>query len=756
MKKLSWMALGLLLAGAAGTAPCAAAAEHAERVLAGVAVRGNLRVEEGLILQKISSRAGEPYDPARVREDLAAIYALGSFEDIVVELGDDGVLTFVVLERRALREWRVEGADNVDKEDVQKAVPLKLREILDDARVEEGARAIRDLYRDKGYYLAEVRSQVVPVDDGRNHADVVYRVSEGPKVRVKDVNLLGVRQGQEKAIRKTLSTTPAGWWSWLTSSGTFKEADLERDREVVRSYYLNRGFVDVDVKDPLVSLTPDRRWLKVDIPVSEGEVHTVGKVTFSGDLEFPEEILRATAGLTQGAVFRSDDFRKAHQGLTDLYVDIGYAFVEVDPATRVDPAARTVDIDFRIHKGDLVHLGRIEVRGNTKTRDRVVRRDMRLAEGDLYSGSAIQRSRRRIENLGFFEKVNLTTHRRPGTSLLDVDVEVEEKATGAFTVGAGYSSVDRIVGMASVSQRNFLGLGYQLAFQANFGTTRETYSLTFNNPRVFDSDVYAGIDLSKSRREYNDYTKDALGGALKLGTALTEEWRVRGIYRLEEADVKNVSPEASSLLRDQEGTTVTSSVTTLLSYDSRDNPWEPHRGVNADGSVEWAGGPLQGDASFLKYGLDASRYVPLWLRHVLTLHGRIGYVHSLEGRPIPVYERYTLGGINSLRGLQSRSIGPVDAESGDVIGGDKELLLNVEYLFPLIEEAKLRGVVFFDAGNAWEEGQTYLETPMRRTAGAGVRWFSPMGPLRLEWGYVLDRKSGERASRWEFSIGGFF
>ncbi|MEW6490225.1 MAG: outer membrane protein assembly factor BamA [Thermodesulfobacteriota bacterium] len=750
------LALWLLLAGAAGAAPSAAASEPGERVLSGVAVRGNLRVEEGLILQKISSRAGEPYDPARVRADLAAIYALGSFEDIVVEFGDNGVLTFVVLERRALREWRTEGADNVDKEDVQKAVSLKRREILDDARVEEGARAIRDLYRDKGYYLAQVRAEVVPVDDGRNHADVVYRVSEGAKVRVKDVNLLGVRQGEEKAIRRTLSTSPAGWWSWLTSSGTFKEADLERDREVVRSYYLNRGFVDVDVKDPLVSLAADRRWLKVDIPVSEGEVHTVGKVAFSGDLDFPEELLRATAGLTQGEVFRSDDFRKAHQGLTDLYADIGYAFVEVDPGTRVDSAARTVDIDFRIHKGDLVYLGRIEVRGNTKTRDRVVRRDVRLAEGDLYNGTAIQRSRRRIENLGFFEKVNLTTHRRPGTSLLDVDVEVEEKATGAFTVGAGYSSVDRIVGMASVSQRNFLGLGYQLAFQANFGTTRETYSLTFNNPRVFDSDVYAGIDLYKSRGEYNDYTKDSLGGALKLGTALTEEWRIRGIYRLEEAQVMDVSPDASLLLRDQEGTTVTSSVTTLLNYDSRDNPWEPRRGVNAEGSVEWAGGPLQGDAFFLKYGLDASRYLPLWLRHVLTLHGRAGYIHSLQGRSIPIYERYTLGGINSLRGLKSRSIGPVDAESGDVVGGDKELLFNVEYLFPLIEEAKLRGVVFFDMGNAWEEGETYLETPMRRTAGAGVRWFSPMGPLRLEWGYVLDRKAGEGASQWEFSIGGFF
>ncbi|MDW7711941.1 MAG: outer membrane protein assembly factor BamA, partial [Deferrisomatales bacterium] len=744
MRKVLCLALGLLLAAEAA----------AERVLTEVKVRGNLRVEEGLVLQRVSSRPGEPYDAGRVREDLASIYALGYFEDIVVELGDDGVLTFVLLERPALREWKTEGVDNLDKEDVENAVSLRRREILDDARVEEGARALRDLYREKGYYLAEVRGEIQPVDDGRNHVDVVYRVSEGSRVRIKDVDLLGVSEEQHRPLRKAMGTRAAGWWSWLSRSGTFTDTDLERDREVIRSHYLNRGFVDVEVREPLVALTPDRRWLRIDIPVSEGEPHTIGRVTFSGDLDFPEETLRKAAGLTEGDTFRSDDFRKAHQGLTDLYADIGYAFVDVDPMTQVDPEARTLDLDFAIRKGDLVYLGRIEVRGNTKSRDRVVRREARLAEGDLYNGTAIQRTRRRIENLGFFEKVNLTTHRRPGTNLLDVDIEVEEKATGAFTVGAGYSSVDRIVGMASVSQRNFLGLAYQLAAQASFGTTRESYSLTFNNPRVFDSEVYAGIDLYKSRREYTDYTKDALGGALKLGTALSEEWRIRGIYRLEEAEVKNVSPNASRFLRDQQGTTVTSSLTSLLTYDSRDNPWEPRRGVNAEGSVEWAGGPLGGDAAFLKYGLDASRYVPLWLRHVLTLHGRVGYIHALQGRTIPVYERYYLGGISSLRGFDSRSVGPVDSETGDVIGGDKELLVNFEYLFPLIEEAKLRGVVFFDAGNAWEEGQGYLDTPLRRSAGFGVRWFSPLGPLRLEWGYVLDRKSGEDASNWEFSIGG--
>lgn len=752
MTKHAWAILCALLlglaAGAAGAAPR----------ITEVRVRGNLRVESGLVLQKVKIRPGDVYDPAAIREDIQAIYATGYFEDIAVELDDQGVLTFVVRERPALRDWRVEGSDAVDKEDVEKAVTLKRREILDRAQVEESARAIRDLYREKGYYLATVTSDVVPVEDGKNHVDVVYRVQEGEKVRLKRLHLMGMEKEDADDVRKFLSLSEAGWWSWLTGSGTFQEADLERDREVIRAYYLNRGFVQVDVKEPLVTLTEDRRWLNVDIPVVEGESFQVGAIRFSGDQEFPEAELRQAVGMKKGATFSSEDFRGAVDALTDLYADVGYAFVEVDPRTRLDAEARTVDLDFEIHKGPIVHIGRIEVRGNTKTRDRIVRREMRLAEGELYSGTAIKKSRRKIQNLGFFEKVNLTTHRRPGTDLVDVDIEVEEKATGAFSVGAGYSSVDKIVGMASVSQRNFLGYGYQLALQGNFGTTRETYSFTFNNPRVFDSEVYAGVDVYKSIREYSFYDKNSFGGDVKLGTALGENWRTRWTYRWEKAKVRilDTTEDISQFVMEQVGTITTSSITPSLNYDTRDDPWEPHHGAQAEWSVEWAGGLLGGDAAFLKYGFDGSKYFPLWWDHVLTLHASAGFIQPLQGRSIPIYERYYLGGINSLRGFGTRDVGPEDPETGEVIGGDKELLFNVEYLFPLVPEAKVRGVLFFDAGNAWDVGQAYLETSLRRSAGAGVRWFSPMGPLRLEWGYVLDRKEGEDSSQWEFSIGGFF
>lgn len=725
-----------------------------ERAVTEVRIRGNLRVESDLILAKISSRPGEPYDGARIRQDIQAIYSLGYFDDILVELDEQGALVFVVRERPALRDWRTEGSDAVDDEDVEKAVPLKRREILDEARVEEGARAILDLYREKGFYLAEVTPEVERVPDGKNHVDVIYRIDAGRKVRVKDVNLMGVERVDSKKIRRYMATKEAGRWSWLTGSGKFTETDLERDREVIRSYYLNHGFVDAEISEPLVTLTRDRKWLKVDIPIREGESFRVDEIMFSGDLEFSEEELRAAAGLKEGDTFRSDDFRKANQRLNELYADIGYAFVEIDPKTDIDREALTISLDFQIHKGELVHIGRIEVRGNTKTRDRVVRRDVRLSEGELFSARAISESRRAIENLGFFEQVNVTTHRRPGTNLVDVDVQVEEKPTGSFSVGAGYSSVDKIIFMGSISQRNFLGFGYQLSAQANFGTTRESYSLTFNNPRVFDTRWYAGFDLYNTTREFTDYDKDAIGGAVKLGTALGRRWRTRWIYRLEKATVDNVKSGASRVIQDQKGTRVTSSITPTLTYDSLDNQWEPHNGILAELSIEWAGGVLGGDNAFLKYGFDGRKYFPLWWDTVFHLHGRIGFIQALEGEPIPLYERYVLGGINTLRGFDSRSIGPED--DGDVIGGDKELLFNVEYLFPLIKQAKVRGVVFFDAGNAWDVGSPYFASGLRTSVGGGVRWISPMGPLRLEWGYVLDPKDDEDHAQWEFSIGGFF
>jgi len=747
IKKIAAALVLAFLSGAAGARA---------QIISDVRLSGNLRVESALIDQKISTKPGQPLDRNQVREDVKQIFSLGFFEDVSVEIDEAGVLTYQLKEKPALRKWEIKGQNKITEDDLREAVQLKPHEILMKKDLDDATEAILAHYRENGFYLASAVPEIKPVNDEKNQVDVAFKIDEGGEVKVKDLNLIGLKNIERKDLKKYISTQPAGSWSWLTNKGEFKEAELERDLEMIRAYYLNNGYIDASVNPPLVSLTPDRQWLKIDIPIEEGEYFEFGAIEFSGDIEFPIKELEDAANITTGEAFKSDNFRKAIQNIETIYGDLGYAFAKVDPATRIDKEKHVVNINFIIKKGELAHIGRITVKGNTKTRDRIVRREMALVEGEMYNGTKINKSKENIQRLGFFEVVALNAKARPETNLVDIEIEVEEKPTGSFTFGGGYSSVDHLMGMANVSHRNFLGYGYQLGLSANFGTTRETYSFTFNNPRIFDSNIYSGVDFYKSIRAYSDYDKDAVGGTLKLGAALDHDWKTRWAYRLEKADVQNVNEDASSLLKRQKGKTITSSITTSLSYDSRDNPWDPQKGTNAEWSVEWAGGLLKGDSAFLKYGFDLSKYRPLWWEHVLVLHGRIGFVHSLMNREIPVFERYYLGGITSLRGFDPRSVGPVDEKTGDVIGGDKELLFNIEYMFPLIKEAKVRGVVFYDAGNAWDQGEEYLKTKLRTSAGAGIRWFSPLGPLRIEWGYNLSPEPGEEVSQWEFTIGGFF
>jgi outer membrane protein insertion porin family len=339
---------------------------------------------------------------------------------------------------------------------------------------------------------------------------------------------------------------------------------------------------------------------------------------------------------------------------------------------------------------------------------------------------------------------------------VDLDVQVKEKPTGSFSFGAGYSSEEKVMGMASINQANLLGMGYQLSLDASLSSVRKTYSLTFNNPRLFDSDYFGGFDIYKSFRQYSDFDKRSTGFSLTTGTSINDQWSIRLAYGYDDSFVHNVSTTASSLVKAQAGAIITSSITPSISYDTRDNPWDAHRGQNAKLSAQLAGWILGGTAEFIRLDLDEKLYFPFLWQTVFTVRGRVGYIVGLESQEVPIYERYALGGISSLRGYGYRSVGPVDSASGEVIGGDKQFILNLEYVFPLIPEAKVNGVAFFDAGEAWDVGQRYFDTALFKSTGMGVRWISPMGPLRLEYGWPLDRRPGERGGKWEFSVGGFF
>jgi outer membrane protein insertion porin family len=511
--------------------------------------------------------------------------------------------------------------------------------------------------------------------------------------------------------------------------------------------------VQVKVRQPLITLAEDKKNMDVLIEIREGEQFRVGELNVQGDLLKSKEEILALPKLKSGAVFSRQQLRQDVFAINDLYADQGYAYVNVSPLTQLDVERRVVDLLFEIEQGIQVNIERVQVAGNTKTRDKVIRREMKLVEGDLYSASKMKESRRRINNLGFFEEVNVATSKGSDEAHMNVDVDVKERPTGTFSVGFGYSSVDGFIGQGSVTQENFLGRALKLNLAGSLGGKSTTYQLGLTDPYFLDKNLTLGFDLYKTEREYVDFSKKTFGGDVKLGFPLTENTRTFFLYKYEEKEIFDVDADASQLIKDQEGSSTLSSITATVTRNTTDYYLDPSRGSVSQLSAEFAG--LGGTEKFAKYIADQRFFFPYKWGTVFSAHGQVGYIQQVGGEEIPIDERFFLGGINTLRGFKSRQVGPRDEVTGDFLGGDKEAYFNLEYTFPLLKDMGLKGVVFFDTGNAWGEDESFF-SEMRYSVGGGIRWFSPMGPLRLEWGYNLKPKDFEDNSQFEFSIGKFF
>lgn len=730
-----------------------------------VRVRGNLRVETPKILTVVRTVPNAPYNPELVRQDIRAIYNLGYFSDAVVEYDEEGRITYVVLERPSLRKWELAENDIVKAADAKEKVKIETGEILKEGIAEDGAEQIRALYREKGYYLAQVDFELVQVEGGKNQVDLVYRVDAREKVRIRHIHLPGVDQSEMYAINKNMMMGEESGWSWLTDSGAFKRQELSRDAEWIRVHYLNSGYARVVVGEPIVQVTPDLRHIEITIPVEPGRKYNVGEITFTGDSQFSKEKLLETSGVKKGELFKAETIRLAMDDLETLHADEGYAYCVVNPKPKNFTDDGFVDLEFEVRKGDIYTVGRIEATGNDYTRDRIIRREMRIAEGEQYSRTKLRKSDRGLKRLGFFKTAAIAETKRPNEAVVDLNVSVEEQMTGSFTAGAGYSSEENFMFMGSISKNNVLGYGYQLRGDVSFSTVRQSYSITFNNPRLFDSDVFTGMDIYKTSTEYSEYSKESIGFRAKLGTSIAEDWHVRLTYAWDQSEMFGVCTDeeyaagtcdspASRLVQEQDGLVITSSLTPMISFDSRDNFMDPLEGVMTSLSIDWAGGPLGGDASYVRMNFDAREHFKLAEVTTLMVRGRVGYITSYGGDDIPVYERFALGGINTIRGFYNHSIGPEDED--EVIGGNKDFIGNVEYIFPIFPDIKLKGVLFYDTGNAWDEDEHWFSSSLRDSAGYGIRWFSPVGPLRLEYGKNLHPREGERGAQWEFLIGGYF
>jgi len=727
-----------------------------EEIITKIEIEGNRRIESDAISSVIRSRTGDYLSPELVSKDIKNIFKMGYFSNVKADYstGELGpVIKFIVEERPFIASVRFEGAVEVEEKALQDAVTVRPYTIFNREKVQESEKKIEELYAEKGFFLSDVSSRLNVEND---ETILTFDVREGKKVKIRKINLLGNKKIGDKELLKLMGTSEGGFFSWLTSSGKFEEETLQKDVDLLRAFYYNKGFVQIKIDEPKVFMSPDKKWLYVTIRIEEGEQFNVGRIDFAGDLaKEPEGVdsIKALLKTKEGELFSRDDLRMDIMALTDRFGDKGFAFANVSPDTKIDVEKRIVDITFHSDKGAPVHIGKIHISGNTKTRDKVIRREMKVDEGDLYDGSAIRRSRQKIFNLSYFKDVNLSTSPVTGDDKMDINIEIEEGPTGTLSMGAGYSSVDGLVGMLQVSQGNLFGKGQKLSLNAEVGGESSNYSLSYTEPYLFDSKIMAGFDIFNNNRDYRDYSTSRVGWGLRTGWPVSEYGRASLSYSYKDVEIKNVSDSLASYYLDYTDTT-TSSVSASWRRDTRDNYLNPSKGSDNSLDIEYAWDFLGGDNHFYKTVYNSSWYFSAFSDSTIMLHGRIGYAEGLKGQHLHPDEKFYLGGINTLRGFGNRSVGP--EENGYVVGGNKVILFNAEYIFNISKEAGFKGLFFFDAGNAYARDESYDPGDLRKSAGYGFRWYSPMGPLRLEWGKVLDPKPGETKDRWEFSIGTFF
>ena len=786
MRRLLHSALAALLLAAA---PPARAEEPP--VVKAIEVEGNRRVEVDAIKAAVSTKPGDPLDPRRLQADVKAVMKLGYFADVSIEArGPQSSPTLVVKvkEKPSVQATRVDGAEEVSADDLKEAIEVKQYQILDATAVRRSVKKIQEKYVEKGYYLAEVSSRLEEKPD--NQVVVVLVVNEHAKVQVRQVNFLGNAHLSKSDIMPYLQTQEGGYLDFLTSSGTYKEEAIQRDVQAVQALYLEHGYINVKVGRPAVSLTPDKRWLYVTIPVEEGEPYTIGKIDFSGELLGLEPQLQGLLKSRTGQLFQRSKVGGDLFAVSDVYKDLGYAYVNVTPLTNAHPKTRMLDLTFDVQPGQKVTFERIEVAGNSRTRDKVIRRELRVYEGELYSATGIKLSKQRVTALGYFETVEITTKKGSADDKMVAVVEVKEKSTGTFQVGAGFSSYENFILTGQISQNNLFGWGQTLSLQVSWSSVRQLGQIQFVEPYFFDTRWTFAFDVYATEALYTTFTRRAVGGSMTWGYELSglawlwpwarnlDDVRLFATYTNEFVGVKG----AGQLLRRQFRSGTTSSLRLSLQWDKRDNRLFPTRGWFAAVSYELAP-PLLAPAwlfgeqvnLFTRTTVDMRFYQPLWLGLVGRVRLSAGMIQGWDAEhQVPISELYYLGGINSVRGYRILSLAPqtlvgstpVGPLSDFAVGGNKQLVLNFEVELPIVQQMGIRGVVFFDMGNTFPPGKwsdPSVPLSLYKSWGFGLRWMSPIGPLRFEWGFPLNRRRDrvtgdyiDQASDFQFTIGNFF
>lgn len=735
-------------------------------VVKDIRVEGIQRTEAGTVFSYLPVKVGETFDEDKAAQSIRALFATGFFKDVRIEV-EEGVLVVVVDERPAIATIEFTGIKEFDKDQLKKGlreVGLAESRIFDRALLEKAEQELKRQYLSRGRYAVEVKATVTPLE--RNRVAINFTVDEGEVAKIRQINLIGVSAFKEKNVLELFTLTTPGWLTWYTKNDQYSRQKLQGDLETLRSWYLNQGYLEFNVESTQVQISPDKRDIYITINVVEGQKYTVSGVKLAGDLLIPEGELRKLVLIKPGDVYSRERLTDTTKAISDRLGNEGYAFANVNASPEIDKEKREVAFTIFVDPGRRVYVRRVNVAGNTRTRDEVIRREARQMEGAWYDGARVNKSRQRVDRLGFFDEVNVETPAVPGTTdQVDVNLTVKEKPTGNLLFGAGFSSSEKLVLSGSISQNNLFGSGNALSLQANTGKINRNIGLSFTNPYYTVDGISRGFDIYQRNVDpttlsVGQYKSKSLGGGLRYGFPIGEDDSISfGIaYDRTRIETFDDSPQRYKDFVDKFGNRNRTLLTSIgWATDGRDSVLYPTRG-----SLHRAGAELAlpgGSLRYYKANYQYLRYFPLTRSYTLAASADLGYGNGYGGRDLPFYKNFFAGGIGSVRGFESSSIGPRDAVTEESLGGNRKIVGSLELLFPFPGsglDRSLRLGWFVDAGQVWEKGQKLSFGDMRYSTGLSVAWSSPLGPLKFSLGQPFKKKAEDRIQRFQFQLGTTF
>ncbi len=731
-----------------------------------VNVTGNTMLDSQAILNTLRIQPGGTYNDAKVTSDIKRIYALGYFEDVQVRVHDQKggkAVTYVVKERSQLGNIVFKGNKKFDSEELMKVVGIKPHDIPSERNIADSVENIKKLYADKGFPNVKVMTSIQSGGDGKGL--LVYDIAEGGKIYIKNIEFDGNEFYSDWTLSRQIETSTRNFLiSWISGSGKLNQEKLSGDSQKLESYYQNSGFLQAQVGDPIVSDADNDGGLTITFPIVEGQRFKVGEVTIGGQL-LPDDDMKQLmkyVEIRKETWFSREVMQEDIKALQTYYSDKGYAHNTVEPRITGPHDGDKLDVEFAVQPNNKVYFDRITIVGNDKTRDKVIRRQLSVVEGDQFSATKIQNSQSNLMRSTYFEQVNLVPGPSDTDDKMNLRVEVKERPTGSFQIGGGYSNYNSLFGVIKLTQDNLFGYGRRASVEANVGSKNALYNISFTDPWVFDIPLTMGVDIFRYENKYDYYTKASNGAALRAGYPIWANFYLSARYSWEKIDITDVASSSSQYLKSMQDYSTDSVFTVTLRRDTRNHFFFPNRGSVARFSYAKASEFLGGDTNFSRYEAEGAYWIPFPFFKGASLmgHGEIGYMTDdgdVDGHTgLPTYEKYMIGGINSVRGYDWYSISPKDPVTGETIGGEKMMVFNVELSFPLLRDEGLYAVAFYDAGQVWDKDGSYDFNDLRRSYGGGLRYLSPMGPFRIEYGRALDREEGDPAGRWEFTMGSMF